>query len=101
METWANLQKPCSRAAASKSVGVADMTKKTDLDLYALLDQHHDRVRKFILITVKDEWIADDLAQETFLRAYKNLDRLRDPSKISAWLLRTAYNLCMDHFRSA
>ncbi len=48
---------------------------------------------------VKDEWVADDLIQETFLRVQNKLDSVRDPSKLSSWIFRIAYNLCQDHFR--
>ena len=48
---------------------------------------------------VRDEWIADDLTQETFARVQDHLAELRDPEKISSWILRIAYNLCQDHFR--
>lgn len=69
------------------------------MDFFEVYDQHYDRVRRFILATVKDDWMADDLVQETFVRAQKNMDGLRDPSKLSSWLFGIAYNLCMDHFR--
>lgn len=36
--------------------------------------------------------MADDLAQETFLKAYRNLDRFRADAKLSTWLYRIAYN---------
>ena len=47
-----------------------------------------------------DEWAADDLIQETFVRTRQSLRTIRDPAKISSWIYRTAYNLCQDHFRS-
>lgn len=71
-----------------------------DMD-YSIIDKHHNSIKYFILMTVKDPWIADDLAQETFFRAHKNRDAIKDPSKLRSWLYRIAYNLCMDHFRSA
>jgi RNA polymerase sigma-70 factor (ECF subfamily) len=43
--------------------------------------------------------VADDLIQETFLKIERNLKSLKDPSKISSWIFRIAYNLCQDHFR--
>lgn len=90
-----------NRAAANRPVHVAEMTQKPEHNFYSIIDQHHDRIKKFILVTVKDEWIADDLTQETFFRAHKNMDTLKDHAKISSWLFRIAYNLCLDHFRSA
>ncbi|MFC1834919.1 RNA polymerase sigma factor [Thermodesulfobacteriota bacterium] len=69
------------------------------MDFFEVYDHHYDRVRRFVLVTVKDDWVADDLVQETFIRAQKNLDGLRDPSKLSFWLFGIAHNLCMDYFR--
>ena len=48
---------------------------------------------------VRDPELVDDLCQETFLRALRGLPRLRDPSRFSTWLYRTAQNLLRDHFR--
>ena len=69
------------------------------MEFWDIYDQYYARVRKFILALVKDEWAADDLIQETFLKVQQNLGALRDPSKLSSWIFRIAYNLCQDHFR--
>ena len=69
------------------------------MDLLEIHDQYYQRVRKFILASVKDESVADDLTQETFIKIQGNLDTLRDRSKISSWVFRIAYHLCQDHFR--
>lgn len=69
------------------------------MDFFEVYDQYHDRVRKFIAGSVRDDWSADDLTQETFIRVQKNLSSLKDTSKIASWLFRIAHNLCLDHFR--
>jgi len=69
------------------------------MDFWEIHDQYYPRVRRFILGLVRDESLADDLVQETFIRIQQNQDRLRDPSKVSSWIFRIAYNLCQDHFR--
>jgi len=69
------------------------------MEFWDLYDQYYARVRKFILTLVRDDWVADDLIQEAFLRIQKNLGSLKDPSKLSSWIFRIAYNLCQDHFR--
>ena len=73
--------------------------KELAMEFWEIYDQYYARVRRFILSLVKDEWAADDLIQETFLRIQKNLSRLRDPSRMSSWIFRIAYHLCQDHFR--
>ncbi len=69
------------------------------MEFLEIHDQYYQRVRKFILASVKDGSVADDLIQETFLKVQENLDKLRDPSKISSWIFRIAYHLCQDYFR--
>ena len=70
------------------------------MEFLELYDQFYQRVRKFILASVKNESVADDLIQETFIKIQENLGSLRDPAKISSWIFRIAYHLCQDHFRT-
>ena len=70
------------------------------MEFLEIYDQFYQRVRKFIMASVKDESVADDLIQETFIKIQENLDSLRDPAKISPWVFRIAYHLCQDHFRT-
>ena len=42
---------------------------------------------------------AEDLAQETYLRACRQLDRLPSGDAAKAWLFRVARNVCLDHLR--
>ncbi len=70
------------------------------MDFYEVYEQHYDRVRNFILASVKNRWVADDLVQETFLRVLQNLSKVRDQAKLSSWIFRIAANLCQDYFRS-
>ncbi len=67
---------------------------------FDIYDKHYSEIKRFIAITVKDAWIADDLTQETFLRVERKLDTLEDPSKVRSWIYRIAYNLCQDYFRA-
>jgi RNA polymerase sigma-70 factor (ECF subfamily) len=68
--------------------------------LFEIYDAHHEGVRRFIQATVRDAWVADDLVQETFLRALKKIDTLKEPSKLRSWIYSIALNLCRDHLRS-
>jgi len=69
------------------------------MDFWDIYYNHYERVKKFIFALVKDEWVADDLIQETFIKVQKNLNQLKDEAKLSSWIFRIAYNLCQDHFR--
>ncbi|MBU1567552.1 MAG: RNA polymerase sigma factor [Proteobacteria bacterium] len=77
------------------------MKKFPESDYYSIVEQYQNVVRKFINMTVNDQWVADDLTQETFIKAYKSIDSLEDISKIKSWLIRISYNLCLDHFKTA
>jgi RNA polymerase sigma-70 factor (ECF subfamily) len=69
------------------------------MDYWDIYDNYYERVKKFIFALVKDEWVADDLVQETFIKVQKNLNQLKEETKLSSWIFRIAYNLCQDHFR--
>jgi len=69
------------------------------MHLTEIYDQYYQRVRKFILHTVRNDWVADDLVQETFIRVNNNLENIRDAAKLQAWIFRIASNLCQDYFR--
>ena len=88
-------------AAVKLKVRFAADIKGKQMDFWKIYDEFYGPVRKFILAYVKDEWVADDLIQETFLKVQKNLDGVRDPAKLSSWIFRIAYNVCHDHFRQA
>jgi len=88
-------------AAGNPNPPAADEAKGNQMDFWKIYDQYYGPVRKFILAYVRDEWVADDLIQETFVRIQKNLNSVRDHSKISSWIFRIAHNLCHDHFRES
>jgi RNA polymerase sigma-70 factor (ECF subfamily) len=85
-------------AAVNQPRHVADM-KHSSLNFYSIFDQYHDRLKKFVTITVKNEWAADDIVQEVFVRAHSKINTLKDHDKIGSWLFRIAYRQCIDHFR--
>ncbi|MGH9675762.1 MAG: RNA polymerase sigma factor [Candidatus Acidiferrum sp.] len=56
------------------------------------------RVARGVLRNTHD---AEDVAQDSLLRAYRRFDRLRDPSRFRAWLVRITFRLALDRARSA
>lgn len=66
-----------------------------------LIERHSKRVRNYIGMMVKDDDIADDIFQETFIKAVKVIDegRYTDSGKFLSWILRIAHNRVLDHFR--
>jgi RNA polymerase sigma-70 factor (ECF subfamily) len=54
----------------------------------ALFSTYHDRIHRYVLGLVPDPSEAEDLTQDTFLRACRRLDSLRDPNAVRGWLYR-------------
>jgi RNA polymerase sigma factor (sigma-70 family) len=65
-----------------------------------LVRRHQSPVRGLLRqLTRADVELADDLAQDTFIRAYKNIRSFRGEAKFSTWLYRVAYNVFREHAR--
>ena len=66
-----------------------------------LIERHSQRVRNYIGMMVKDNDIANDIFQETFIKAVQVIDEGRyvDSGKFLSWVLRIAHNRVLDHFR--
>lgn len=60
----------------------------------ALVHLHAPLVYNLALRTLNDSQEADDVAQETFLRAWRALPRFQGKSRFSTWLYRITTNLC-------
>ena len=66
-----------------------------------LVRKYQSPVRRFFLNqTLGDEQLSDDLAQETFIKAYVNITKFRGMASFSTWLMRIAYNVFYDEVRS-
>jgi len=65
-----------------------------------LVRKYQSPVRRFFLHqTLGDEQLSDDLAQETFIKAYVNIAKFRGMSSFLTWLMRIAYNVHYDYRR--
>ena len=66
-----------------------------------LVRKYQSPVRRFFLNqTLGDEQLSDDLAQETFIKAYVNITKFRGMASFSTWLMRIAYNVFYDEVRA-
>ncbi len=68
-------------------------------DAGELFTAYRDRIRRYILGMVRDPAEAEDLTQETFLRAHRRLYLLRHPEAVGSWLYRIATHVCLDRLR--
>ena len=90
------------------------MIDPSDLSLLTQVTVFHNRrafdklvvkyqapIRRFFLNqTGGDSQLSDDLAQDTFVKAYLNISQFRGASNFSTWLYRIAYNVFYDYTRS-
>lgn len=65
-----------------------------------LVEAYQPRVRRFLLnLTMGDEMLTDDLAQDTFIKAYVGIRGFKGLSSFGTWLYRIAYNEFYNHMR--
>ena len=64
-----------------------------------IFTEHRDAIQRFLLSMTRDAAEAEDLTQETLLRAHTKLATLDDDSKLVPWLYRIATNIARDRFR--
>lgn len=62
------------------------------------ISEQYDKIYRYIFFRLKNQHIAEDLTQETFLRFLEN-GSYRDKGRPLAYLYTIARNLCMDEFR--
>lgn len=80
---------------------VAQYAKGTNEAFDALLLRHKINLFGYIIQRVKDRDLADDIFQETFVKAITTIrqGRYNEEGKFSAWICRIARNLIVDYFR--
>ena len=67
----------------------------------ALVRKYQASIRRLLLsLTTGDEALSDDLAQETFIKAYTALDTYKNRANFGTWLYKIAYNVFYDYIRS-
>jgi RNA polymerase sigma-70 factor (ECF subfamily) len=64
-----------------------------------LVTRYHRQIIHFLYRMVRNEAVAEELAQEVFLRVYRSRESYRAEAKFSTWLYRIATNLAVNHAR--
>ncbi len=65
----------------------------------ALVDEYKNSIYNYVVRMLHDRTEAEDIAQETFVRAYQALPEFRGASSFQTWLYRIASNLAIDAAR--
>jgi RNA polymerase sigma factor (sigma-70 family) len=66
-----------------------------------LIKRHKNKVYTYIILIVKNQTLAEDIFQDTFIKVIKSLKegKYKDNGKFVSWVIRIAHNLTIDHFR--
>ncbi len=89
-------------AFAELAPGVVARAKGGDEEAFHLIFNRYGRpVLSFIHNLVQNRELAEELAQETFVRAYRNLAGLQDELRLSTWLFGIARNVAREALRQA
>ena len=72
---------------------------KTSIEV--LINRHKKKVFTYIILIVKNQSLAEDIFQDTFIKVIKSLQegKYKDNGKFVSWVIRIAHNLTIDHFR--
>jgi RNA polymerase sigma-70 factor (ECF subfamily) len=102
---------PSSIGENGRPVGDSDGVELTDAEVMLavaagdeagfnyLVKKYHRQIIHFLFRMVHNEAVAEELAQEVFLRVYRSRESYRAEAKFSTWLYRIATNLAVNHAR--
>lgn len=83
------------------AVDPSSASGRTTAVMEALYEKHHAGANALAFMLTGDRELAEDLAQESFIRLMGRFRHLRDPGSFEFYLKRTVVNLCKSHFRRA
>jgi RNA polymerase sigma-70 factor (ECF subfamily) len=66
----------------------------------ALISKHRTRLVRVAANVLRDSYEAEDVTQEAFLKAFREIHKLRDDCAFSGYIYRICVRLCMDRLRS-
>jgi RNA polymerase sigma factor (sigma-70 family) len=71
-----------------------------DTKVFAVLvDRYKDLVFTLALRMLKNREEAEEVAQDTFVKVFKSLNKFKGDSKVSTWIYRITYNSCLDRLK--
>jgi RNA polymerase sigma-70 factor (ECF subfamily) len=91
---WGNLD-----PATIERQWVARCREGDEAAMTALIDRHRNRLIRTAANLLRDRYEAEDIAQESFLKAFREIGKLREDRAFSGYLYRICVRLCMDRLR--
>ncbi|MDX2066527.1 MAG: sigma-70 family RNA polymerase sigma factor [Fimbriimonadaceae bacterium] len=90
---------PILDPAVQERQWVARVRTGDETALRKLIDRHRQRLLRTATNLLRDRYEAEDVAQEAFLKAFREIGKLRDDRAFSGFLYRICVRLCMDRLR--
>ncbi len=79
---------------------LVELTKGGDDDAFTILvNRHVDHIYNFVRQYAKEKEDADDITQETFLKAWKHIKSFKKDKKFTTWLFTIARNSALDNIK--
>ncbi|WP_203334052.1 RNA polymerase sigma factor [Planococcus beigongshangi] len=75
------------------------MATEKKREISAWYEQHSGSIFRYILLMVRDDQQAEDLTQETFIKAFNHYETFERKANPKTWLFRIAHNLTIDFIR--
>jgi RNA polymerase sigma factor (sigma-70 family) len=81
-------------------LGIVDrLVNKEEAALVELMSQNGDYLLRTAIMLVKDQQVAEEAVQDTFITAYEKITQLSDPQKLKSWLTSILVNRCRSQMR--
>ncbi|NBB75654.1 MAG: sigma-70 family RNA polymerase sigma factor [Bacteroidetes bacterium] len=95
------METPYQPCVAHEPPDVQALREGNERAFRCLVEQERERLYRFVLKILNDKDEAENVVQETFAEAYRQIDRFRGESKVSTWLFSIARHLAYGVLRKA
>src|SRR5262245_16603897 len=100
LHVWTRLSSPETDHLVEPETALVERAQAGDRQAFSvLIDRHWPKLQRWLCHLTHNQHGAEDLAQETFLKAYTKLDTFKAGSNFRAWLYRIAYNNFVNQWR--
>lgn len=89
-----------TQALTEQAYWVARVRRGDETAVMALIGKHRQRLIRVAANVLRDPHEAEDVAQESFVKAFREINRLRDDRAFSSYIYKICVRLCMDRLRS-
>ena len=92
---------PSAPCTSDETPDVSALKAQDETAFRCLFEQERERIRRFVLNIIDDPDEADNIVQETFAEAYRQIGDFRGEAKVSTWLFSIARHQAYGHLRSS